>query len=484
MLGVLLAPGLALLALIHDGDLHSTLSVTRSVLVACGGLLAVGLLIGHARLAGNEQSMWLASAFGVMALACLLRGGYRLIHPDETRFQHPTILLAVVGINFALLLMLVRARREPRGLNALAVALPMAMTLLVAQQIILNGGPSVVAPMTVGLSVVLCCSLLGFAVAVRWLDALPRWARDRLCVALVFGAISNVLLLTELPLDPGHRAIVAATLGLAEAILLATTAAALLREVMTDGQRQLRELQRQLAAVEADRRADSARLHDINSLVAGIASASRLIRDLPPSDHRDGLEVLVLAELDRLQRLLADRQAGRRHKTPERPAGAPDEHLSPRGTDHVFDAGAVASRIALAHRARGRDVRWDVVEARVNGNPDDLAQLLDILIDNAAFHGTPDDIALDVRHTSAGVEVSVSDSGPGIPPELRPSLFSWGARGPLSNGSGIGLASATMLATELGGRLELDPSWPGTRMVLTLPALTPATSPEELAVAV
>jgi signal transduction histidine kinase len=143
----------------------------------------------------------------------------------------------------------------------------------------------------------------------------------------------------------------------------------------------------------------------------------------------------------------------------------------------------VTGRTALAHRARGRDVQWQVRDARVAGHPDDLAQILDVLIDNAATHGTPEDIRLDVRRVRNQVEISVSDHGPGVPQELRKSLFDWGVRGSDSEGSGIGLASAATLAARMGGRLELDESAPGTRMVLTLPAHLGAVVREELAVA-
>jgi signal transduction histidine kinase len=247
---------------------------------------------------------------------------------------------------------------------------------------------------------------------------------------------------------------------------------------MTDGQRQLHDLRRRLAAAEAERRADSARLHDINSLVAGIASASKLIRELPPSEHRSGLEVLVLAELERLQRLLADRAP-----KPGRNRGWGRRSGRTTGAVGTFDVAEVTGRIALAHRVRGRDVRWQAADARVAGDPDDLAAILDILIDNAATHGTAHAITVRAARAGGHVTISVSDNGPGVPEELKESLFEWGARGPESEGSGIGLASASALAARLGGRLELDPSSSGTRMVLTLPAELTAPVSEELAVA-
>jgi signal transduction histidine kinase len=246
---------------------------------------------------------------------------------------------------------------------------------------------------------------------------------------------------------------------------------------MTDGQRQLADLQRRLAAAEEERRIDSARLHDINSLVAGIASASRLVRELPPSDHRAGLEVMVLAELERLQRLLADRTT-----TPGRVRGWARRSGRAAGSVGTFNVAEVAGRIALVHRARGRDVQWQVNDVRVAGDPDDLAAILDVLIDNAAAHGSAEEITVSVRRVGRQVEIAVADDGPGVPDELQQSLFDWGTRGPESDGSGIGLASASALAERLGGRLELDAGAPGTRMVVTLPE-DRTQVPEELAVA-
>ena len=477
VLTALLGPTLASLALVHNGGFAATLIASRTILVSCGALIAAGLLIGQARLAGNDHSLWLATAFGVLAVSGLARGGYGLTHPAEAAARTATILAGVVGLVVVLTAMLFCGRRWGGTLNPLAIGAPLGAALVVTQQAVILGGPVLDRRLVPVLTGVLVLAVLGFAAVVQGLTALPRWARNRFSVAVCLAVAGRLVLLPSVPGDREVRAVLDVLLGLAVALVFATTAAALLREVMTDGQRQLTDLQRRLAAAEAERRADSARLHDINSLVAGIASASRLIRELPLSEQRAALEVLVLAELDRLQRLLDDRLAppagrrapGRRHR---------------RRTDaaSTFDVTEVTGRTALAHRARGRDVHWQVSDARAAGHADDLAQILDVLIDNAATHGMPDDIRIDVRRVRDQVEISVSDHGPGVPVELRQSLFDWGVRGSESEGSGIGLASAAALAAGMGGRLELDESAPGTRMVLTLPAAVGALR-EELAVA-
>jgi signal transduction histidine kinase len=478
VLGALLGPTLASLALVHDGGLVASVTASRTILVSCGALVATGLLVGHARLGGNDHSLWLATALGILGVSGLVRGGYGLTHPGAADSRSATILAGVLALNVVLSVILFCGRRWGGDLNPLLVGLPVGALLLVVQQAVIWGGPELDRRLVPPLTVVLVVAVVGFATVVQGLTALPQWARDRFSVAVCLGVAGRLLLLPSVPGDREVRAIVSVLLALAVGLLLATTAAALLREVMADGRRQLTDLQRRLAAAEADRRADSARLHEVNSLVAGIASASRLIRELPPSEQRAGLEVLVLAELDRLQRLLADRPA---HPVDIRAQGRRSRRRA--GSVSTFEVTEVTGRIALAHRARGRDVRWQVSDVRVAGHPDDLAQILDALIDNAAAHGTPDDITIGVRRVRHRVEICVSDRGPGVPTELRHSLFGWGIRGSRSDGSGIGLASAAALAAGMGGRLELDESAPGTRMVLTLPAPLGAVAREELAVA-
>jgi signal transduction histidine kinase len=475
VLAALLGPTLASLALVHSAGFAATVTASRAILVSSGALVAAGLLVGHARLAGNDHSLWLATASGVFAVSGLARGGYGLTHPAEVEARTATILVGVLAVTTALTVMLYCGRRWGGDLNPLVVAAPLTVALLVAQQLAMAAGPGLDHDLVPVLAVLLVVAVLGFAAVVQGLDALPHWVRDRVSVAVCLGVAGGLVLLPAVPGDRETRSVVSVLLGLGMGLLLATTGAALLRQVMADGQRQLSELQSRLAAAEAQRREDGARLHDINSLVAGIASASRLIRELPPSEQRAGLEVLVLAELERLQRLADDRSPHRGRGRPRR-----GHRRAPVST---FPVSEVTGRIALAHRARGRDVRWQVSDICVAGHPDDLALLLDLLIDNAAIHGSPHDISLGVRRVRDEVEISVSDRGPGVPAEIRQTLFEWGVRGADSDGSGIGLASASALAARLGGRLALDGSAPGTRMVLTLPAPLGAVAREELAVA-
>jgi two-component system OmpR family sensor kinase len=118
----------------------------------------------------------------------------------------------------------------------------------------------------------------------------------------------------------------------------------------------------------------------------------------------------------------------------------------------------------------------------VRGDEHRLHQVLANLMSNAAKH-TPKDtvvtVALAVGEAPGTVELSVTDDGPGVPPELQPTLFERFVRGDSSRArgtsgaasTGLGLAIVDAVTAAHGGRVRLE-SRPGrTRFVITLPRL-------------
>jgi two-component system OmpR family sensor kinase len=113
----------------------------------------------------------------------------------------------------------------------------------------------------------------------------------------------------------------------------------------------------------------------------------------------------------------------------------------------------------------------------VHADPTRLAQILSNLIDNARRH-TPagGSIVTDVRfHPRAGrVELTVTDSGPGIPDAQRERIFERlvrldAARNADRGGAGLGLSIARGLARAHGGDLVCLAHVGGARFQLTLP---------------
>ncbi len=104
-----------------------------------------------------------------------------------------------------------------------------------------------------------------------------------------------------------------------------------------------------------------------------------------------------------------------------------------------------------------------------------LRQALQNLLDNAIKYSPPGtEIVVNVHDRGESVEISVEDSGPGIPPEHRARLMdrffrAEGSRGRTGGGFGLGLAITKAYMHVLGGHLEYCARSPaGSVFVLTL----------------
>jgi signal transduction histidine kinase len=113
-------------------------------------------------------------------------------------------------------------------------------------------------------------------------------------------------------------------------------------------------------------------------------------------------------------------------------------------------------------------------DATVIGNEAEIREAIANVVDNAIKYapGAPIRIACDAF--DGGVEVTVADEGPGIPPEERESIFDRFYRGATRGeveGSGLGLAIAKRAVERAGGSLVLaDSSSDGTTFALRLRA--------------
>jgi two-component system OmpR family sensor kinase len=181
---------------------------------------------------------------------------------------------------------------------------------------------------------------------------------------------------------------------------------------------------------------------DPQDLEAALSDSSRAARRM--TDLIDGL--LRLARLD----------AGQ--TSPREPV------LMSRVVKEAVDRSGLTEQITL-------DVSGD---ATVNGNDEDLTRIVTNLIENAVTHGKPP-IELSMAHPqeSGTIVVTVSDSGPGIPPDRLNQVFDRFYRGDearSAGGTGLGLAISRGLALQHGGTLvAANRPTGGAIFTLTLP---------------
>jgi two-component system OmpR family sensor kinase len=104
-------------------------------------------------------------------------------------------------------------------------------------------------------------------------------------------------------------------------------------------------------------------------------------------------------------------------------------------------------------------------------DPERVAQILRILIDNALTH-TPEGTTISVQAQSrdGSATLVVTDDGPGIEAHSRERVFERFYTGDDVSGSGLGLAIARELARRMGGTLDLRSRRGRTEFELRLPA--------------
>ena len=204
-----------------------------------------------------------------------------------------------------------------------------------------------------------------------------------------------------------------------------------------------------------------------------LAIADGVIDD--PDDQHASLEI-VLAETQRLQRLVGDlldlaRLESRRFSL----------------NSEQVDLRALCERASQTYGAQARDAGVTLAvsapaPAVVIADGDRVLQVVGNLVANALRWTPPGgEVVLSLGSDDGRARVSVSDTGPGVPPELRERVMRPFVSGDAS-GTGLGLAVATELASAMGGRLEVgDGPAGGARFTLVLPLATGSTAPAALA---
>lgn len=118
----------------------------------------------------------------------------------------------------------------------------------------------------------------------------------------------------------------------------------------------------------------------------------------------------------------------------------------------------------------------------LTGNPNQLQQVLINFLINAqqAMEGNPGTVSLSTRLTeTGGAQVRVSDSGPGIPEEIRSRIFEpFFTTKEAGKGTGLGLSVTYGIIQDHCGEIEVESTvGEGTTFIITLPPAGTAEAP-------
>jgi len=228
--------------------------------------------------------------------------------------------------------------------------------------------------------------------------------------------------------------------------------------------RAFNEMQGKLARVDRARREFIANAsHELRTPIFSLGGFVELLRDeeLDESTREEFLGAIA-EQVERLQKLATDLLDLSRLD-----AGALELVSEP--VDLVGLAGSVAREFTPALEAHGSQLAVEVGGERVEAvcDPDRVAQIMRILLDNALRH-TPPGTAVEITagRSNGYARVTVADTGPGLEENTRQHAFDRFFTADGASGSGLGLAIAKELAERMDGRIALD-SRPG-RTVFSL----------------
>jgi signal transduction histidine kinase len=228
------------------------------------------------------------------------------------------------------------------------------------------------------------------------------------------------------------------------------------------------DMQRQLAQLDtARKRFIATASHELRTPIFSLAGFVELLQDEElEEDERQQFLGQIREQTARLQKLASELL-----DLSKLEAGSLE--LRPEPTDVGDLARNVATEFtpALTQHDAHLELRLSRSPIEAECDPERVAQIMRILIDNALSH-TPQgtDVFVSATQANGNVRLAVRDHGPGIRRDMLPRIFEPFVTTDDAQGSGLGLAIARELAERMEGRLGVD-SMPG-RTVFTfeLPA--------------
>jgi signal transduction histidine kinase len=206
--------------------------------------------------------------------------------------------------------------------------------------------------------------------------------------------------------------------------------------------------------------------HEINNPVTGVLGYLAFIKKRSTDESLVVWIDKAIKEVERIGRIARSLLVFSRHSATMAPA--------------AFDVGPVIDNVVTLVGPQMREAEVEVVVDPITALPqaigrvDELQQcLLNVLLNAryALLEQPQKKIWIEMNKAGDSIEISIKDSGTGIPAKVQEHLFQpFYTTKPAGQGSGLGLAVAHELMTGMGGSIRFDKAYaPGARFVLSIP---------------
>jgi len=156
-----------------------------------------------------------------------------------------------------------------------------------------------------------------------------------------------------------------------------------------------------------------------------------------------------------------------------------------------FDIGSIVREVfaEITPQAATKNINLQFTETNLPrsliGDPQRIKQVIGNLVVNAVKFTQQGEVCVKISYGDSQCTIDVSDTGPGIPPEVSESIFQPFVRGPQSHhqrqeGTGLGLAICKQICEGMGGKVWLlDSSPAGSTFRVQVPLEASAEAPED-----
>ncbi len=224
-------------------------------------------------------------------------------------------------------------------------------------------------------------------------------------------------------------------------------------------------LERLESAAVSQRRFIADASHELKSPIAAMRTMLEVADQTPDFNDWDDLLQDLMGEDRRLEHLVANLLTLARAEERASPGHHEELDLDRVVGIEVESASARHPTVTINTSGLGPMRMW--------GEPRALGRLFSNLVENATRHATSV-VQVSSKATGDGFEVTVSDDGPGIPPDDRERVFGRfvrldEARSRDAGGTGLGLAVARAIARSHLGDVRVADTDHGATLVVTLP---------------